>query len=354
MSVAYCIRRNGRIFQFPDFAHASWRFGAHPDGTGTSWDDCEAVDVDQPHGLDSRYVSHVAKAVRKRIDKEHEDFADATVGGEHTPGYCKILKHVDGTADVSAAKDATLFQNNGIVHSAGNQTLWCITGAASDPTILLMHPNKQYKGGDITWTGAAQFDASVDMTIVHIDASLTVSGATLLDGSTNIHGPADMSDTQIDGTLTVLDRADFSAIGVSGDSTFTGAVTFNAYVNLEGSVAFGGNVDFSGTNVYDSSVFAVEAGASYTKNHALASNAIQVVVYCCSPAAGPVCSSAWKQSTMDYMTDYVYYGILAQDISVNNLTVKTGASGPILKFNAIGQREVDVSGYCRVIATRMI
>jgi len=232
----HLIRRNGCTLQRTDLAHASRRYmGVHPAGDGISWDLCEEIDVDQPIGLAYRGLDHLAKAVRKRVGKEHETFGDDTAGGEHIPGYCQVLKHVDGTADVTGAADATLFQNSGIVHSAGHQTLWCITGAASDPTILLLDPDKQYKGGDITWTGAAQFDASVDMTIANIDASLTVKGAALLDGTTNIHGPCDMSNTNIDGTLTVLDRADFSTAGFAGDVTIAG----NLQVDGTGAV-FGG------------------------------------------------------------------------------------------------------------------
>jgi hypothetical protein len=298
-------------------------------------------------------VSHVAKAVRKRIDKEHEDFADATVGGEHTPGYCKVLKHVDGTADVSGAKDATLFQNNGIVHSAGNQTLWCITGAASDPTVLLMDPDKQYKGGDITWTGAAQFDASVDMTIVHIDASLTVSGATVLDGSTNIHGPADMSDTQIDGTLTVLDRADFSSMGVSGDVTFSGGVEFDGAVKIDGSIEVAGLMSFCANNVYDSSWFECEARTSYSKTHDLSSTAMIHWVWFRDTynQLGEGANRIYDAAA--YHTGTAERGAQVQNLTTTAMVVYAGYY-PGYCFTATNIVANCTSGHYRVIAMRLV
>jgi len=39
----------------------------------------ETLDVDQPLGLSYRQMNHIAIGVRKRMNKEHVAFADATV-----------------------------------------------------------------------------------------------------------------------------------------------------------------------------------------------------------------------------------------------------------------------------------
>jgi hypothetical protein len=70
----------------------------HPSGDGAAWDSIESLDVDQPHGLDYRTFNHISKAVRKRIMQEHEEFADATVGGVHKPGGSAVLGIEDGTS----------------------------------------------------------------------------------------------------------------------------------------------------------------------------------------------------------------------------------------------------------------
>jgi hypothetical protein len=221
--------------------HASWRFNAHPDGSGTDWE--EDVDVDRPHGLDYRYINHLAKAYRKRNDKEHEAIGDGTAGGEHVPGIAQVLRQVDGTADVSGAYDATLFQANGLVHSSGHQTLWCVTGPAGDPTVMLIDPDSQCKGADITWRGAQQFDASVDMTICHVDGSATFTGPVRFEGSAAVasfDGTVDFSVAAFDGTVDFGKRADFSTIAVAGDATFQHAVQIDETLHVVGQLTLGG------------------------------------------------------------------------------------------------------------------
>jgi len=312
---------------------------ATPDGTGTGWTLTEAIDVDQPIGLSYRALIHLAKAVRKRVGKEHETFADVTVGGEHIPGYCKVLKHVDATGDVSAAQDATLFQNNGIVHSAGNQTLWCITGAASDPTILLIDPDKQYKGGDITWTGAQQFDASVDMTILHVDGSLTADRLVC-------QSQADFSDAHFTGDVT-LGKA------VQVDGTFS----TNGATRLIGDATMYGMMSFCANNLYDSSWFDLTAGASSTKTHDLSSTCLLAQVY-------------WRD-TLNYFgygantvflagSGYYYFvglfsypiGPQISNLTTTQLTVSAGVSGTFACWTASGAVTSSCGSY-RVITMRM-
>jgi hypothetical protein len=118
-------------------------------------------------------------------------------------------------------------------------------GGGGGPHICLLDPDKQFKGGDITWTGAQQFDASVDMTILHVDGSATFSGPVRFDGSVDFSVAA------------FGQRVDFSSIGVAGDATFAGAVqmdgtcTIAGQLTLTGAAAvFGAWASKDGTTVY--------------------------------------------------------------------------------------------------------
>lgn len=351
--VSYTVRHSGRTFQFPFLDHASWRFDAHPDGSGTSWE--EDVDVDRPHGLDYRYSNHIAKAVRKRSDKEHEAYGDTTAGGEHVPGWCKVLKHVDGTADVSGAADATLFQYNGLVHSMGNQSLWCITGAVGDPTVLLLDPNTQYKGGDITWTGAQEFDASVDFTTLHVDASAEFAGKAQFDGTVNFDGAADFTDVRIDGTLDVYDRADFSSMGVSGDVTFSGGVEFDGAVKIDGSVQVEGLMSFCANNVYDSSWFDASRGSANSLTHDLSSTVLLTKVYF-KDVANQVGTGANRIYDLEnsHSEDGIEKGAVITNITTTQLTAQAGQDYVAAPWNATGVMQNCVSGQYRVIAMRLV
>ena len=128
------VSRNGLTFQVPLSNFSSFRYLVHPDGTGTGWSNVEAVDVDQPHGLDYRYSQHIAKGVRKRINKEHKAFADSTAGGEHKPGGCAILDIVDQTIDISIDDDT--YKGRNLLYDQTGSSLWCFTnvdGTASTP-----------------------------------------------------------------------------------------------------------------------------------------------------------------------------------------------------------------------------
>ena len=206
---------------------------AHPDGTGTSWD--EDVDVDRPHGLDYRYTNHVAKAVRKRMEKEHEDFADATVGGEHVPGMVQVLRLGDTSADISAFYDSTQFQKNGLAYGSGIGYLYCITGAAGDPTIVRLDPHCLCQGADLTWSGLTQFDATATFT-QPIDASDV--------------GVADLSvagDISVQGALAVLGASDLSSVKAD-DLSCGGAAYFDASCDMS-TASFAGPIDATGVTI---------------------------------------------------------------------------------------------------------
>ena len=196
------VSRNGLIFQVPLSNLSRTRFLVHPDGTGTGWSNVEAVDIDQPHGLDYRYSQHIAKGVRKRINKEHKAFGDNTAGGEHKPGGCAILDIVDQTIDISIDDDT--YKGRNILYDQTGSSLWCFTntdGTASTPDgyRLMWGPKSICSGGDYTWTGAHEFDATVDFSNVIACASdVEIAG-----------------DISIDGTSVLQNTV------ITGDSTFT-------------------------------------------------------------------------------------------------------------------------------------
>lgn len=201
----------------------------HPSGDGVAW--VQNIDIDQPHGLDYRAWNHLAIAIRSRMKKGHLDFSDSTIGGEHIPG-CGILGWGDGTPTV----DGT-FHGRGVVYD-GTGILWCSssTGEATtcDYTIMKMHPDWQWDGGDITWTGGHEFDASVDIT-----------GAVTLYSDLTVMGNAEFSDVDITGDVSVWgafyvdSSVDVSEFHVEGDASLDGDLV------VDGTCEFNGNVDVS-------------------------------------------------------------------------------------------------------------
>jgi len=229
--------------------------GVHPSGNGTEWTLVEAVDVDQPHGKDYLYSQHIAKGVRKRMNQEHSAFGDTTAGGIHKPGGSAVLgmEITDAVADPTdeIVADGT-YRGHGLAWSyvvqagANKGVLWCSTATAGatvsgDWTVVKMHPDLQWGGGDVTWAGAHEFDASVDFTgpcafdnsvIVGADATLeilgdlSVAGCALFDGSVVITADSTLNvlgDLLAEGTCDFHDEADFSDIAVSG-SFCTGTI----------------------------------------------------------------------------------------------------------------------------------
>ena len=178
----------------------------HPSGNGTGWTNVEAVDVDQPHGKDYLYSQHVAKGIRKRMNHEHSTFADATVGGIHKPGGAAVLGECDGTP---GAADGT-YRGHGVVWDMSSR-LWCSTAAAGastsgDFTVITLHPDLQWAGGDVTWAGAHEFDASVDISgNVAIEGDVTIEGHLLIDGSFDCSDVYAAGDLSVGGNLSLTD-----------------------------------------------------------------------------------------------------------------------------------------------------
>ena len=159
--------------------------GVHAAGTGSSWNK-DSPDVDQPHGLDYRELQDIRIGVRKRIAKQHETFADSTVGGEHLPGGCRILGIVDSTADLTkAAGDASIdvttgrFIGRGLMYDQTSNVLWCMTNidgtTSGDPYALKWSPKSVCLGADFTWGGHHLFDASCDFSDVALTGDFSTS-----------------------------------------------------------------------------------------------------------------------------------------------------------------------------------
>jgi hypothetical protein len=179
---------------------------AHSSGTGSSWN--ETLDVDQPHGLDYREWNDIRIGTRKRMAQEHESFADSTAGGVHMPGETAIMGMEDGTPANTTSR------GRGVVWDTSSR-LWCNTSVAGvstaySPCILSIHPDKQWGGGDITWAGAHEFDASIDVT-----GNLFVHGSIAAEASADFSDVAATGDVSIDGTLAMQNTV------LTGDSTFT-------------------------------------------------------------------------------------------------------------------------------------
>lgn len=198
----------------------------HPDGSGTSWTEA-APDVNQPHGLDYRSLQDLRKGIRKRAEQEHSDFGDLTIGMIHTPGGCAVLGIEDGTATVVA--DGTL-KGHGIVWD-GTEALWCSTAAAGasttgDFTIVQMNPNTQWKGGDVTWAGQHQFDASGYFTQPVEFSKVDLTGNLYVDSSTDVSDLYSAGDVSILGNLSCNSKADFlSDVSVGGVIKVDGTAT---------------------------------------------------------------------------------------------------------------------------------
>jgi len=196
--------------------------GVHPNGDGTGWDVLEAVDVDQPHGLDYRYVVHLAKAVRKRSDKQHVAFGDTTAGGEHIPGGCSVLDIIDATTDISI--DDSTYVGRNLIYDQTNSAFWCFTntdGTTSTPSAykIMLGPASICLGGDYTWSAEHQFDASVQFT-----------------------ERAEFSAVDLTGNLYVDSSADFSDVAVTGDMSIAGKLIVGGDFSIDGTAVLSNTV----------------------------------------------------------------------------------------------------------------
>ena len=86
--------------------------GASPNpATGTGWDET-IPDVNQPHGNDYNEHQETKKAVRIRIEKEHEDFGTSSAGGEHLNGAAVV--YMGAASPTNRPDAATALASNNI------------------------------------------------------------------------------------------------------------------------------------------------------------------------------------------------------------------------------------------------
>lgn len=219
--------------------------GVHDDGLGSNWRE-DSPDKDQPQGLDWQEMQGLKKAIRKRFGKGHADFSDSTIGGEHTPG-CGVLGMEitsDPTAQVvSGSSDE--YRGHGMVWSCDGSAgtkgkLYCSTAAADSTSSgtwreILLHPDQVWGGKDITWTGAHQFDASVEMTTGSVFGDMSVLGH-LYCGS----------NWDITGSMYVDGSSDVTAVYFAGDVTFGSGIHVDGTTLLQ-ETDISGSLDVSGT-----------------------------------------------------------------------------------------------------------
>lgn len=90
------------------------------DGTGINWDPLAPADTDGvPNG--AQEIRDLRKGVELRLEREHEQFDNSSVGGEHLKGSAKAYfqgsaptKRPDGVSDLGDADKGRIWCNNGI------------------------------------------------------------------------------------------------------------------------------------------------------------------------------------------------------------------------------------------------
>lgn len=210
---------------------------SHPDGTGSSW--TENIDVDQPHGLDYRALNDLRIGVRKRLAFQHTQPADNTAGGLHKPGKTSVLL-VDTSVNLAAYLIDPSCAEFGMACATAVGKLFYVNDATDEWCILPIF-GSICKGGDYTWTGAHEFDASVDFSqVVNFDGSASfgnpvefsaVDISSFLNCSSSAYFANDVSckaDLVVDGTLVVTSNFD-----VSGDTDMSGGLNVSGDISME-------------------------------------------------------------------------------------------------------------------------
>jgi len=235
--------------------------GAHPSGDGAAWDSLEAIDVDQPHGKDYVTWNHMAIAIRKRIGQEHSEFADTTAGAIHKPGGAAVLgMEITDDCTATTVADGT-YRARGLVWSYSDTSNWGVlfcnssnagVSTCGDFTVLKMHPDLQWGGGDVTWAGAHEFDASVD-----ISGPLDVWGAAEF-SAVDISGTLDVTGGLQCGSNVTIQQALVcdSDVGIGGDFSVDGTADF------AGDVAFEADISIDGTTALEDVVITGDVSAS--------------------------------------------------------------------------------------------
>jgi len=250
--------------------------GVHASGDGAAWASLEALDADQPHGLDYRESVHMAKAIRKRLDQEHTTFADATVGGIHMPGGVAVLgmelTNAGGDITSVVVGDGT-YRARGLVWAwDGSQDarLWCSTAAAGasttgDWTLLALNPDKQWGGGDVSWAGDHVFAGSVCVAgEAYFDSNVDISGKLTLSGDISVSGLTNLALGLTVGT----DVSVGANLAVDGSSNFTDDVAVAADLSVTGYIKADGTTSAFGRGTgielyYDPTVYAAAESMTF-------------------------------------------------------------------------------------------
>ncbi len=232
----------------------------HSSGSGDGW--LETLDVDQPHGLDYQEFNDIRIGTRLRMSQEHTAFADSTAGGIHKPGSVAVLgmEITDAAGDPTGAvvADGT-YRARGLVWSytvqagANKGVLFCNTAAAGvstagDFTVLQMHPDLQWAGGDVTWQGNHSFakdvsiadalyvDDSADFSDVFVEGDISINGDFAMDGSfvpttcaSDFGGFLDEDDLASDATAAVASQQSVKA--------YVDSAKFSAYTTEDADLA---------------------------------------------------------------------------------------------------------------------
>jgi len=175
------------------------------DGSGTGWDEAAPADSDQISS-GAQEIRDLRKALRIRLEAEHENMAVSSGGGEHLEGSAKVYRQA---AAPTTRPDGTALDGD------DDGRLWC----DSDTEMLYI------------WSGAAFTEIQVDTANLIADcitgaeiADDAIDSEHYVDGSIDrVHLAADI----IDGTLIEDDAVDTEHIAddaVDSDQIVAGAI----------------------------------------------------------------------------------------------------------------------------------
>ncbi len=231
----------------------------HSTGTGSGW--LETLDVDQPHGLTYREFNDFRIGIRKRFSQQHTAPADATAGGLHKPGKTSILL-TDTTANLATYLADSSCAEFALACSTLTGRIFYMNDATNEWIKLPLQSASFCMGGDFTWTGGHEFDASV-----RFDGTATFADGAEFSGAVRIQGSfCSIGTLYVDGTVDFTGTVTFdNSIQVKGQAEFTAGVVFDDSVAVTGALVCASNAnvtgDFSGTGTMMDRI--VKAWASF-------------------------------------------------------------------------------------------
>lgn len=262
----------------------------HSSGTGSGWK--EDLDADQPHGQDYIEFNDIRIGIRKRLSQEHTTPADTTAGGIHKPGgtACLAMDITNAVGDPTGnvVADGT-YRGHGlawtyVVEAGANKgLLWCATAAAGasttgDWTLVKLHPDLQWAGGDVTWQGDHAFAKCVSIgDALYVDASADFSGIVNIDDLTTKGYVKVGTDLAVFGDMSVDGTADFGgAVAIIGDLSCDATVVTGAGLQVDGTA------NFAGTSKILSDYTNEDSGsAAFARNEVYLANTDGYFTYIC-------------------------------------------------------------------------